>query len=86
MAREAVSTDLKVDIRVDGVSILTSEYATLNKGGAVEEHAEDYANEHPHIGEGSVVSFHVIKTGGSDDFTCQLEMTSLNTDDEDESE
>lgn len=77
--------DLKVDIRDDGVSIFTGNYAVLNDGGNLEEHAEDYPVAHPAIEEGSVVTFHVIETNGAADITCQLELESI-SDEEDESE
>jgi len=77
--------DLLVDVRDDGVSIFTGNYAALNKGGNLEEHAEDYPAAHPEIAEGSVISLHVIRTGGAEDITCQLEMDSLD-DEESESE
>lgn len=77
--------DLKVDIRDDGASILTSEYATLNKGGNAEEHAEDYPAPQTAIEEGSFISLHVVRTGDAEDVTCQLEMESLSNED-DESE
>jgi len=77
--------DLTVDIRDDGESIFTSNYATLNKGGNLEEHAEDYPSPSPMIEEGSVISFHIIRTGGAEDITAQLELVSLN-DEDDESE
>ena len=77
--------DLKVDIRADGVSIFTSNYAALNKGGNLEEHAEDYPTPAPLIAEGSVVTFHIIELNGAVEVTCQLEMDSLD-DEESESE
>lgn len=78
--------DLKVDIRDDGVSVFTSNYAALNKGGNLEEHAEDYPEAQPFIAEGSAISLHVISSGGAEDITCQLEMDSHDDDDESESE
>lgn len=74
--------DLKVDIRDDGVSIMTSNYAALNKGGNLEEHAEDYPAAQPFIAEGSTISFHIISTGGAEDITGQLEMESLSDEDD----
>ena len=74
---------LKVDIRADGTSILTSEYATLNKGGNLEEHAEDYPATQSAIEEGSVISLHIIRTGDAEDVTCQLEMQSQSDEDDD---
>ena len=75
--------NLKVDIRADGTSIFTTNYAALNKGGNLEEHAEDYPTPAPLIAEGSVVTFHIIALNGAAELTCQLEMESL---DEEESE
>ena len=74
--------DLKVDIRDDGVSIFTGNYAALNKGGNLEEHAEDFPSALPLIAEGSVISFHIINKAGAEDITGQLEMTSLNDEDD----
>ena len=70
------SGDLKVDIRQDGTSIMTANYAALNKGGNLEEHAEDYSGE-PELDEGSVVTLHVIETNGAKGITVQLELDSL---------
>ena len=78
--------DLKVDIRDDGVSIFTSNYAALNKGGNLEEHAEDYPAVAPVIAEGSVITFHLIELNGAAEITCQLEMDSLDDSEELESE
>lgn len=86
-ARQAPNAgDLTVDIRDDGVSIFTSNYAALNKGANLEEHAEDYSTAEPAIAEGSAISFHIIDSAGAEDITCHLEMDSLAEDDEDESE
>ena len=68
---------LTVDIRKDGTSILTSRYAALNKGANLEEHAEDYPSNQPFIKEGSIISFHIISSGGAEDITGQLEMESV---------
>lgn len=84
-ARAPEGGDLTVDVRDDGVSIFTGNYAVLNKGGNLEEHAEDYPSAMPMISEGSVISFHVINKAGAENITGQLEMTSLN-DEDDESE
>ena len=77
--------DLKVDIRVDGVSIFTSNFATLNKGATLEENAEDYPEATPAIDVESVVSFHVIAAGDAEDVTCELEIESLNDEDDESS-
>lgn len=85
-ARLAPNNDiLKVDIRVDGVSILSRRYACLNRGANLEEHAEDYPAAEPAINEGSVISFHIIQTGGAEGITAHLEMDSL-SDQDDKSE
>ena len=49
------------------------------------ENAEDYPAAQPFITEGSVVTLHIIQTGGAEDITCELELDSLD-DDEGESE
>ena len=74
--------DLKVDIQDDGVSIFTGNYAALNKGGNLEEHAEDYPAAQPFIKEGSAISFHIISTGGAEGITGQLEMESISDQDD----
>ncbi len=84
MARRAPNgRDLQVDIRDDGVSIFTSNYAALNKGGTVEEHAEDYPDPLPEIEEGSVITLHVIQSAEAEGITCQAEMDSLSDEDDD---
>ena len=86
-ARQATNGgELLVDIRTDGESIFTSNYAVLNEGANLEEHAEDYPSSEPLVSEGSVVSLHVIQSGGAEDITCSLELESLSDDDVDESE
>ena len=74
-----------MDIRVDGTSIFSANYAALNKGGNLEEHAEDYPAAEPTIQEGSIVTFHVIRSGGAEDITGSLEMETV-SEDSDESE
>ena len=74
--------DLVVDIRVDGESILTDKYAALNKGANLEEHAEDYPSREPMIAEGSVISFHIISTGGAEGITGTLEVDSISDQDD----
>ena len=76
------SGDLTVDIRDDGVTIFAGNYATLNKSVNLEEQAEDYADIHPVIEDGSVISFHIIDKAGAEGITGQLELESL--DDEDD--
>ena len=75
--------DLTVDVRDDGESIFTSNYACLNKGGNLEENAEDYPQTASHIAEGSMVTFHIISTGGAEGITGSLEMYSVSDDDDD---
>jgi hypothetical protein len=75
--------DLQVDIRDDGVSILTGFYARLTDGDTLTEEAEDYRNGGaPTIEEGSEVTFHIISTGGAEDITCTLELDEIDVDDE----
>ena len=82
-ARQAPNAgDLTVDIKVDGSSILTGKYAALNKGANLEEHAEDYPSNLPTIAEGSVVSLHIVSSGGAEDISASLEMDSLSDADE----
>ena len=77
--------DLTVDVRDDGTSIFTGNYAALNKGGNLEEHAEDYPAAQPFIAEGSVISFHSVDKAGAEGITGQLEIESV-SDEDDESE
>ncbi|MCH8103125.1 MAG: hypothetical protein IIB28_08225, partial [Chloroflexi bacterium] len=67
-------------------SLFTSEGASLNDGGNLENHAEDYPNNDPEIPEGSVITFHVTTTSSAEDITCSLEMDTLSDENEDESE
>ena len=78
--------DMTVDVRDDGVSIFTGNYAVLNKGGNLEEHAEDYPSAQPFIAEGSTLSFHIIKKAGAEGITGQLEVESADDDGDDLSE
>jgi len=85
-ARQAPADgDLKVDIRDDGTSIFTSNYAALNKDGTLEENAEDYPAAQPFINEGSAITLHVMEMANSEDITCELELYSVD-DEEDESD
>lgn len=85
-ARQAPNAGaLKVDIRDDGATIFTSNYAALNKGANLEENAEDYPAAQPNISAGSAISCHIISTGGAEDITVHLEIESQ-SDEEDESE
>lgn len=74
LARQVPATELRVDIRDDGVSIFNLGYAELTRGETLEENAEDYPAEVAVIAEGSVISLHVVRTGEADDFTCELEV------------
>ena len=84
MARQApnAASGLQVDIRVDDVTIMTDNYAVLNEDANLEENAEDYTAASPFIEEGSVITFHIITTGGAEDITGQLELDSLSDEDE----
>ena len=79
---------MKIDIRTKDTtlgtetSIFTSEYATLNAGANLEEHAEDYAAAHPVISEGTMLTLHIIDFAGAGDITVQLELESLNDENE----
>ena len=64
----------KVDIRDDGVSILSS-YATLSGQQNLEELAGNFSSTG--IDEGSVITCHVIDTGGMASLSIQLELESL---------
>ena len=82
-ARQAPNAgDLTVDIKANGSSILSSRYAALNKGANLEEHAEDYPAAEPMIAEGSVVSLHIVSSGGAEDISASLEMDSLSNEDD----
>ena len=65
----------KVDIRDDGVSILT-EYAQLSGQQNLEELAGNFKGGD--IDEGSVITCHIMDTGGRSNLSIQLEMESLN--------
>ncbi len=68
-----------VDIRDDGVSIL-SDYANLPAGDNLEEDAESFLVENPLIEEGSVITCHMMNTGGASNISIQFELDSLDTD------
>ena len=74
--------DLTVDVRADGVSIFTSNYAALNKGANLEENAEDYPGVVPEISEGAAISLHIISSGNAEDISAHLEVESLDQNDE----
>ena len=60
-----------VDIRVDGVSIL-SHYAELSGQETLEELAGTFSSTS--IDEGSVITCHIIEAGGVSSLSIQLEM------------
>ena len=64
----------KVDIRDDGVSILT-DYAQLSGQQKLEELAGNFKGGD--IDEGSVITCHIIDTGGMASLSIQLEMDGL---------
>lgn len=64
----------KVDIRDDGVSILAS-YATLSGQQNLDELAGSFSTNR--IEEGSVITCHIVDTGGMATLSVQLEMNSL---------
>jgi hypothetical protein len=74
--------DLQIDIRSDGVSLLTGYYARMTVGETVEEEGEDYPQTTANIAEGAVVTFHIISSGGAEDITCTLEVESVDEDEE----
>jgi len=66
----------KIDIRDDGVSILT-DYAELSGEQTLEELAGNFANDKPTIEQGSVITCHMVDPGGVSSLSVQFEMTSL---------
>lgn len=64
----------KVDIRADGVSIL-EHYAQLSGQQNLEELAGNFTGAD--IEEGSVITCHIVDTGGMATLSVQLEMESL---------
>lgn len=77
MARVAPGNEnFQGDIRVDGVSIFDDGKLTLMKGETLEEYPGNYADASPSIAQGSVVSFHILSSGGAEDISCQLELDS----------
>ena len=79
-ARNAPSGTCKVDIRDDGVSIL-ADYAKLEGSDNLEEDAEDFPAIHPLIEKGSIITCHIIETGGAGDVSVQLELESADGED-----
>lgn len=71
----------QVDIRDDGVSIL-SDFATLEGDQTVEDLAGSFPNSKPTIEQGSVISCHIISTGGMATLNVQLEMETIDDGDE----
>ena len=74
-------TGCQVDIRDDGVSIL-SDYAKLSDQENLEELAGNFPNEKPTIEEGSVITCHIMAPGGVSNLSIQLELESLSDEDE----
>lgn len=72
---DAPSKSCKVDIRNNGVSVL-SNYAELSGRETLEELAGNFKS--PSIDEGSVITCHIIEAGGVGSLSIQLEMDSLN--------
>ena len=70
-----VGDGLSIDIRADGVSVLTDS-ANLPKGQTIEPYANDFPEETV-ISEGAVVTCHVLETNGANKITVQLEMESI---------
>lgn len=71
----------QVDIRDDGTSILES-YAELSGEQTLEELAGNYANNKPNIEKGSVVTCHIVETGGAGSISIQLVLESIADEDE----
>lgn len=78
--RAPIGGDLTVDIRADGVSILTSFYARLTERNTFEDEAEDYPEDPVTIAEGSEITFHVISASSAEDITCTLEVEAIEDD------
>lgn len=78
--RAPIGGDLRVDIRDDGVSILTSFGARITQGNTIEEEAEDYPDDRVTIEEGSEITFHVIAASSAADITCTLEVEAIEDD------
>ncbi|MDP2662626.1 MAG: hypothetical protein Q8R28_18060 [Dehalococcoidia bacterium] len=72
---------IQVDIRDDGVSIL-SDYASLEGQQTVEDIAGSFPNNKPTIEQGSVITCHIIATGGAATLNVQLEMETIDDGDE----
>lgn len=72
--------DLRVDIKDDGISILSSFHARMTEGNTLEEDAGGYTDNPPTIQEGSEISFHFVTTGGAENITCTLELESVGDD------
>ena len=77
---DAPSKSCKVDIRNNGVSVL-SNHAELAGRETLEELAGNFKS--PSVDEGSVITCHIIEAGGVGSLSIQLEMDSL---DQEESE
>lgn len=75
-AKDAPGAECKVDIRDDGVSIL-SDYAMLGGQQTLEELAGNFPHNNSTIEEGSVITCHIIDPGGAGGLSIQFEMESL---------
>ena len=73
-SKQAPGKACKVDIRADGVSIL-GHYAQLSGQQNLEELAGSFTGDD--ILEGSVITCHIVDTGGMATLSVQLEMESL---------
>lgn len=69
----------QVDIRDDGVSIF-SDYAKLSGEQTLEELAGNFPDSTGVIEKGSIISCHIIDTGGASNLNIQLELEELETD------
>jgi len=65
----------KVDIRSDGISIMSPHFAQLSGEQNLEELAGNFSITN--IDEGSVITCHIIDTGGLSTISIQLEMEYL---------
>ena len=70
-----IGAECQVDIRVDGVSILT-DYARLGARQTLEELAGSFIAT-PSIAQGSMVTCAIVEPGGASALSIQLEMTTL---------
>lgn len=79
-----VGGDLKIDIKDDGTSIMSSGYAILGRTENSTNMAGDFV-QGVTIAQGSWLSMEVVETNGANDITVQLELHSdIDEVDEDE--